>query len=189
EFKREAVKELKRFYISELLPRARAELTRRGDAEGLQALEQEAEPLILLGGDEITVSLHPLFDDLGLTTEIATKLNEATTANARVAITRTPAGTDARQGHMDAMAAAQSGHDLLKDLEGLARRVEAHAKKYTPPDRTGQAFAADLQSMYASESTGTMVVRDRSGKAVDVDELRNRATAYLEGEPQGARKP
>ncbi len=172
DFKRRAVGEFMRFYREELVPQARELAKAEGRDDLLPIIEQETEPLVLLGGDEITVSLHGLFAELKIVKLAVAKLTDRQVANARVAVTHSGAG-DPATGHVGAMKRAQAGHDQLKDtFEPYARELVAKAKKIPEPlAAEARSLAGRISRMYTLEVVGTTKIIDAEGKVVDRDAL------------------
>lgn len=173
EFKRNAREKFQDFYKTVLLPEA--EKLAAGDTAKLDALKGEQTPLLLLGGDELTISLPHVFEDLGLVDHIVAKLAEI--ANARVAVTHTGSG-DGAAGHKDAMKNADAGHSLLKKYEDLTRAVE-DARRSLPDEKKVQAttLADKLKGLYTTDDNGKTTLRSPDGTSID--KLRIDAAALL----------
>jgi hypothetical protein len=182
DYKRRAIEELTGFYERELIPLARETARARGRDDLLPLIDQESSPVILLGGDEITVSLHSLFEELGLVPKMVAKLTEPAIANSRVAVTHSDASTSGAAGHAAAMSAGQSGQDLLKKkYEPLARALRQKARRLTPGDATRARALADLfERMYTIDEGGKTVFRSQRGDAVDVTAKETEAKMILE---------
>jgi hypothetical protein len=172
EYKRKAAAEFARYYKEELLPKARDKAQQLNRQDLLSALATEGEPTMLLGGDEITVSLSGAFEELGLLPEAVAKLTNPKVANARVAVTHTGAG-DGMVEHDLAMQRASGGQDILKKrIEPLARKLETASKSLTGRDAAvAKELVAKMNGMYTVEQAGKDVVVDASGQPVDVDAL------------------
>jgi len=181
DFKREASNAFKAFYKKELLPKAKELARTQKRQDLLEALEKEPEPLMLLGGDEITVSLPKAFEELGLLPEAVARLTSPDVANARVAVTHSGDGPGA-EGHVAAMGAAQGGQDMLKkDFEPLARDLRAKAAKLEP-EQAGQAvaLAERIDRLYTEERSGKTQLMDVDGSVVEPDRLKAQVRAMLE---------
>jgi hypothetical protein len=180
-FKRDAVEAFKTFYTEKLLPKAK-ELARAQKRQDLvEALDKEAEPLVLLGGDEITVSLSKAFAELNLVPEAVAKLTSPEVANARVAVTHSGQGSGA-EGHSAAMKSAQGGQDLLKkDFEPKARELRTKASTLPPEVAVQAAALADrIDRLYTEERAGKTLVIDSSGTVVDPEQLKAQIATILE---------
>jgi hypothetical protein len=181
DFKRNAVKAFQAFYAKELLPKAKelAKLQNRQDL--IEVLAKESEPLMLLGGDEITVSLPKAFAELNLVPEAVAKLTSPEVANARVAVTHSGQGNGA-EGHAAAMKSAQGGQDLLKkDFEPLARDLRAKASKLAPEQAAQASTLADrIERLYTEERDGKTLVIDATGTVVDPAQLEAQVATIME---------
>jgi len=155
EFKRRAAETFKNYYRDTLLPEAKAEAVKRNRQDLLDILNKEPEPLMLLGGDEITVSLPKAFQELGLVPKAVAKLTSPEVANARVAVTSTGDGPGAA-GHVAAMKASQGGQDILKkNIEPLARELRAKSESLPPEQAAPLVKYADrMDGMYMEERSG-----------------------------------
>ena len=178
DFKRNAVKAFQAFYAKELLPKAKELAKQQNRQDLLEVLANEAEPLMLLGGDEITVSLPRAFAELNLVSEAVAKLTSPDVANARVAVTR---GSGA-EGHASAMKSAQGGQDLLKkDFEPLARDLRTKASTLAPEQAAHAVTLADrIDRLYTEERDGKTLVIDASGTVVEPAELKAQVATILE---------
>jgi hypothetical protein len=172
EYKRKAAGEFARFYKEELLPKAREKAQQLNRQDLLSALAGEGEPTMLLGGDEITVSLSGAFEELGLLPDAVAKLTNPNVANARVAVTHTGSG-DGMVEHDLAMQRAGDGQDILKKrVEPLARKLDTAAKSLAGDDATvAQNLVTKMKGMYTVEREGKDVVADASGQPVDLEVL------------------
>jgi hypothetical protein len=126
--------------------------------EALAALKAEDKPPILLGGDEITVSLHPIFDQLGLVSDVVKILTEDPQVNARVAIARSGVSNDQAAAQQNAMKEGSEAHGDLKDLEQRARDL-AEVVEYLPFFMADDRMDADrhlatLQGAFISVENG-----------------------------------
>ena len=180
DFKRRAVGEFTQFYRDELVPIARHQARERGREDLLRALDRETGPLMLLGGDEITVSLHGLFEELGIVPLAVSKLTDVKVANARVAVTHSGAG-DPATGHVDAMKRAQGGHDQLKkSIEPYVHDLESKARTLAAPQAEEVwALAQRIKRMYTDEVKGVVKLLDSDGKEVDLRALRKQVRVLL----------
>jgi hypothetical protein len=172
------VKAFQAFYAKELLPKAKELAKQQNRQDLLDVLANEAEPLMLLGGDEITISLPRAFAELNLVSEAVAKLTSPEVANARVAVTR---GSGA-EGHANAMKSAQGGQDLLKkDFEPLARDLRTKASTLAPEQAAQAVTLADrIDRLYTEERDGKTLVIDASGMVVEPAELKAQVARILE---------
>ncbi len=181
EFKRHASEDFVRYYKTDLMTKARNLAQPREDGRVLlDALDRETEPVLLLGGDEVTVSLGSVFEELGLVPEIVAKLTDPKVANARVAVTRTGAGDGAAE-HELAMDRGNAGQGLLKKTaEPYARSLDTAAKSLSG-DQAAQAHAlVDLfNGMYTVEQDGQPVLVDKTGTPVDWPAVQKRAAGLI----------
>ncbi len=181
EFKRHASEDFVRYYKTELMTKARKIATPREDGRVLlDALDLEAEPVLLLGGDEVTVSLGSVFEELGLVPEIVAKLTDPKVANARVAVTRTGAGDGAAE-HDLAMDRGNKGQGLLKKTaEPYARSLDTAAKSLSG-DQAAQAHALVelLNGAYTVEQDGQPILVDKTGTPLDWAAVKKRAAALI----------
>ena len=141
----------------------------------LAALEHEGTPLYLQGGDEITLSISPVFRQLGMEHEFVQFLFE--NANARVAITDANGGTD---GHREAMKKADSGHKELKKYEEVRRAISNEIKS----DRlTGDRLALaeklvqEIDTLYTQ--TNESGETELHGRAMKPEQIRAEADRLL----------
>ncbi len=171
-FKRKAENAFRKFYTDRLLPEAirRAKAQHRPDL--VERFQKEPRPLLLLGGDEITVSLDHGFEELGLVGEAVAKLNSPEVANARVSVTET-GDASGRAGHMAAMDRSQIGHDLLKSVEEMSRGLDDAADDMSKKNAAAaKALAKRMTEMYTIEQNGRTVLVDPAGKPVDLEALK-----------------
>jgi hypothetical protein len=181
EYKRNAANEFRKFYRGELMQKAREAAAKRPDsAELLKALDAEQEPTMLLGGDEITVSLAGVFDELGLVPEIVAKLTDPKIANARVAVTRTGIG-DGTVEHDLAMQRGGGGQDILKKkVEPLARSLDTASKSLSGvPKQHADALVEQMNGMYTTEVEGENVLVDKRGDKVDFKTIEAQANQLI----------
>jgi hypothetical protein len=173
--KRDAVASF-RLYYAEVLKKAREMAQARpNDRLALEeALRNEDSPLILLGGDEITISLSPAFQELDLINEMVKKLQELATA--RVAVTNTGDANGA-EGHAKAMEAADAGHGVLKKYEELGRYLRK-VKPTLPEAKQDRAvqLAGKIDTLYTAKVGEDTVLRTTDG---DVSDLRWEAEQLL----------
>jgi hypothetical protein len=174
QFLRDSVAALRRTY-ADVLPQARA--LADGDPELLRALADpiESEPLVLLGGDEITISLHRALEPFA--NVFARTLVEH--ANSRVAVTRTGEPPEATESDpRPAMQEAESAQDALKDHELLLRELRLMVARLSadgvPNDQRLEAQAMvdelGLQHLYTAQVDGETVLRRHdTGEVFDVD--------------------
>ena len=135
---------------------------------------------MLLGGDEITVSLHPLFLELDLVPAATANLMTEAVANARVAVTRSDRNVDGRAGHAQAMKQSESGHDKLKGYEQLARDLTQKSKRL-PPALAAQAreVSGALSKLFVMRSDEGDALASSDGDTVNIAHLETRAAALL----------
>jgi hypothetical protein len=180
ETKRGAVKDFKEYYES-VLNKAKAAARARNDRKLIDALDKETEPLVMLGGDEITVSLSGALDELGLIPEIVENL--AKIANARVAVTDSGRGNGA-EGHKAAMKKADAGHGLLKKYEQLGQILDGRSKAMEGRRRENAlAVKARIDNLYTAEHAGNTVLRCSDGKSIST--LRNKIAIALGKDGRG----
>lgn len=151
------------------------------DAEQQAALDQlhkEGQPLVLLGGDEITLSVHPAMEPYlpGLVAAVA----EA--SRGRVAVTRAqtdPAMADddaARvEAHRKAMGQADLAASVLKSFEVALRKLNRRVEQITDPAKQADARAIvdnlGLGQLYADVDLASGEVKLRRFKSgADVTE-------------------
>jgi hypothetical protein len=185
EHKREALYRFTSFYQEVLIPEAIAQAQKLGRDDLLErinhVIDHEPEPLVLLGGDEITISLHPVFNEFeGLVPAAVEMLTNPAIANARVAVTHT-GESNGIEGHTTAMAASEAGHDMIKKYEALARDLRQKAKRDPAVREQANAIAAMLDHVYVSNDTGNdqTIFHDRAGKKVDMKEIKDEADGLL----------
>jgi hypothetical protein len=190
EFKRRIISEFYGFYKTKVVPEARAAIAKysqggrqliASDPEHL--LKAEAEPLLLLGADEITVSLPRAFEELGLVPMVVAQLQRI--ARSRVAVTRTGADTSGAAGHDAAMKGVDKLHDRLKEYERLARDL-LDVRNRLPEKEQAEAarFAEYFNGLYiATDDRGTANVYEHgtNKQAADLDKRVNDAKALIRG--------
>jgi len=173
-FKRNAVDQMRQFY-GEVLDRAIADAKKNHNAGLAKALEGEREPLFLLGGDEITLSLHHgLQPYVG---EIAAKLAQA--ARARVAVTDTGHGSNAVEAHKKALQAADPAHGILKEYETAERELRSLVSEIGDRKVAERGAALvdglGLNRLFIDATTGkNKLVNFETGKEVDNGALKKR---------------
>lgn len=135
---------------------------------------------MLLGGDEITVSLSGVFEELGLLPEIVAKLTDPKVANARVAVTKTGAG-DGMVEHDLAMQRGGGGQDILKkQVEPLSRSLATAQKSLTGVKaQHAKALVDQMNGMYTVEVAGENVLVDAKGEKVDFKAIEGQAKALI----------
>jgi len=172
EYKRKAADEFARYYKEELLPKAREKAQEQHREDLVSALANEGEPTMLLGGDEITVSLSGAFEELGFLPEAVAKLTSRKVANARVSVTRTGAG-DGIVEHDRAMQRAGDGQDILKKrIEPLARKLETAAGSLSGDNaKIAKDLMTKIAGMYTIELQGKDVAVDATGEPVNIEAL------------------
>ena len=159
-----------------VLDRVIAKAAAKGDNATVVALEKERTALVLLGGDELTVSLHPAFKTYGLLGEVIAVLQQVTLGDgrlgARVAVTATgkPGG---KAGHIDAMEKASPGHDRIKHLEQDSRDLENGSGYLSGADRERAVQLADeMKTWHTEQVDGESQLFDANGQAVDETEVK-----------------
>ncbi|MCE9578801.1 MAG: DUF4157 domain-containing protein [Deltaproteobacteria bacterium] len=178
-FRRRAIQRVRQSY-QVLVREAIAAAEKRGDHELAEQLRAEMEPSLLMGGDEITLSLHA-----GLRpyqARLAAALADPDVARARVATSTT--GTDpanAVDDHIKAQQAADPAHSVLKGFEAAQRDLELLVAEIPHPDRQreGAALVKNLGlNLLFAENDGAIVLRRSDTNAVqDPDELRRKIEA------------
>jgi len=183
ELKRNAANEFSRYYRQDLMKKARdAAASRENHVELNKVLDAETNPTMLLGGDEITVSLAGAFEELGLLPEIVAKLTDPKVANARVAVTKTGVG-DGMVEHDLAMQRGGGGQDILKkNVEPLARSLATTQKSLTGAKAQRAKMLVDLMNgMYTIEVDGENVLVDAKGEKVDFKLIQSQANSLIDG--------
>jgi hypothetical protein len=182
------VKKLESYYRETFLPAAEhaIKVNRRDDLKGL--VKDEREPLFLLGGDEITISIPRVFEQLGIVPGLVAHLQQE--ARSRVAVTRTGIALDGARGHERAMKAAEAGHDQLKGFEKVARDLNQNHRHLTGQKRLrAEQLENELNGLYTSTGDdGVIVVLSRDGRRVPESVLEGWKTEALELLGQGDRK-
>jgi hypothetical protein len=138
EFKRRAVAQLRAIY-HRLQPQVVAAARTRGDEQTARDVDLELEPLFLLGGDEITISLHASFDDL--VPQFVAALQDPEGARARVGISRTQdaaGATDSRDSHIVAFGQADKTQSRVKHYEDRHRHLLQLVANIADPARREQ---------------------------------------------------
>ncbi|MEJ7599367.1 MAG: hypothetical protein WKG01_15780 [Kofleriaceae bacterium] len=188
-FKRGAVFAFHAFYNDELLPAARERITTERQDELWAVIEQETVPLMLLGADEITISLPRAFEELGLVPMAVAHLQ--TSARCRVAVTHTGKTEPGARGHERAMKAAESPHKLQEDNEALMRALD-DVVEFLPEGDHDYAckLRHKIEHLYTStDERGQLGIRDVSGKRVrNLMQLRERATKLIQKATANARR-
>jgi hypothetical protein len=172
EFKRRAVAQLRAVY-HRLQPQVVAAARTRGDEQTARDVDLELEPLFLLGGDEITISLHASFDDL--VPQFVAAMQDPEGARARVGISRTadaPGSTDSRDSHIVAFTQADKTQSRVKHYEDRHRTLLQLVAAIGDPDQRddGQrkVDALRLGDLYG-EYTDHVVLRHSSDGSVEED--------------------
>jgi hypothetical protein len=154
---------------ADILPDARRRAAERKLQYLLPSLEGEEKPLLLLGGDEITLSVPHAFEVLGLVPTIVNFLQ--TKANSRVAVTRTGNVNGAR-GHERAMNAAETAHKILKSYEEIGRDLDLRSRRWVPSSermlaRSSLSWKASTRSRNtATRSSVTWVENGRRASSI-----------------------
>ena len=148
----------------------------------LDQLRKEADPLLLLGGDEITLSLHP-----AMQSQVAELVAEVAQASrGRVAVTRAltepaKAGDQAArvEAHKKAMSEADPAANVLKSFEIALRKLKHMVGQVTDPTKQAEAQAIvdklGLDQLYADvdPATGNVKLkRFKSGTEVSEADLK-----------------
>jgi hypothetical protein len=175
EFRRRAIA-LTREGYSELVAQAIEEARQRGDHELARELEAERQPSLLMGGDEITLSLHEGMRPY--VPRLAAVLMDPDIARARVAISTTGSNPAAAvDDHILAQLRADPAHSVLKDFEAAQRDLERTVDDLRDPARRAHAAAwlreSGLSRLYAeNEGRGIVLRRNDTGAIVDPGPLR-----------------
>ncbi len=184
ELRQTAIAAVKAYYVNELLPKAQRLAAERGVDLGLTPSELR-EPLMLVGGDELTISVPRAFQELGLVNEFVAHVKTA--ARARVAVTRTGTVSGAK-GHADAMKHAEGAHTLLKEQEVIARELKlalAAVPEGTPRYDALTDTHLWFEALYTTaDEQGVTTLRDQQGNAVDkhaLDQKTAEARTLLSG--------
>lgn len=158
--------------------------------EAYAELKAEKDPLLLLGGDEITIALHPLFERV--LPELAADLSRA--LNARVGVSRSRAtggGHFARRAaHKNGIAQADAGTATVKWAESHHRRfimsIARIEDEKARADLTEMLEGLHLLELFADthEKQGSRLRRIGTGEwALDIEEqvqaLRDAAALQL----------
>jgi len=175
EFRRRAIARTRQGY-RELVAQAIDDARRRGDHALAGELEAERQPSLLMGGDELTLSIHDGMRPY--LPQLAAVLMDPDVARARVAISTT--GRDpaaAVKDHILAQMRADPAHSVLKDLEAAQRDLERTMDDIRDPERKAQAAAwlrdSGLGRLYAeNEGRGIVLRRNDTGEIVEPDGLR-----------------
>ena len=172
---------------AELHTRALTSARTRGDHKLAEELSKESEPLLLLGGDEITLSLHPAMAP-HVPELVQTLTNHA---RSRVAITRAVAARPTDRGrveaHQQALKGAERGHELLKKFEAAERELGRLADELPRGMRKRAAVkriaGLRLGELYTDlDAHGRTVLRRTSepATALEVAEVRTQVSAVRE---------
>lgn len=176
--KEDAVKQIRGYYTGTLIPAAEAKAAAQQMPLELSAADR-AGPNLLLGGDEITISLPRVFEQLGLVPGFVATVQSA--ARARVALAHT--GTvDGAKGHAEAMKTAESAHNMLKEAEQVSKDLGEASKRLDSEkkDRADE-LRVWFERLYTnSDEIGTTQLMDRNGKVVvDIEQRVADAKALL----------
>jgi hypothetical protein len=183
EFRREAIARTRKGY-SELVAQAIDDARRRGDLALAEELEAERQPSLLMGGDELTLSVHDGMRPY--VPRLAAVLMDPDVARARVAISTTGGNAaDAVDDHILAQQRADPAHSVLKDFEAALRDLERTMDDIRDPERKAQAAAwlrdAGLGRLYAeNEGRGIVLRRNDTGEIVEPDGLRQTITEVMQ---------
>jgi hypothetical protein len=178
-FRRQAIARVRAAY-RKLLVKAIADAVKRGDEELAKQLRAEPEVSMLMGGDEITLSLHEgMRVVMG---QMAAALQNPDGPRARVAISTTgddPA--EAVDDHIKAQQAADPAHSVLKEFEGAQRDLELTVDEIKDEGKRkkGDAMVKELglMTLYAennNDKDGIVLRRSDTGVVVDAAALRTR---------------
>jgi hypothetical protein len=175
EFRRRAIARTRKGY-GELVAQAIDDARRRGKHALARELEAEHQPSLLMGGDEITLSVHAGMRPY--LPRLAAVLTDPDVARARVAISTT--GSDRRaavQDHIVAQQRADPAHSVLKDFEAalrdLERVMDATRDAESKDGAAAWLLASGLGRLYAeNEGDGIVLRRNDTGEIVNPDELR-----------------
>jgi hypothetical protein len=176
-FRREAIWLTRKCY-TELVAEAIEAARRRGARELADELSQEIEPSLLMGGDELTLSLHEGMRPY--VARLAAALTRPSAPRARVAISTT--GSDPRDAvgeHIRAQERADPAHGILKNFEAAQRDLELMVAEIGnfAGELRGAVLVRELKlNLLYAEHTGHDIVLRRSdtNAIVDVAELRGR---------------
>jgi hypothetical protein len=175
EFRRRAIARTRKGY-SELVAQAIDDARRRGRHALARELEAERQPSLLMGGDEITLSVHEGMRPY--LPRLAAVLMDPDIARARVAISTTGSDpTAAVQDHIVAQRRADPAHSVLKDFEAALRDLERTMDDLHEPEGKAQAAAwlheLGLSHLYAeNEGAGIVLRRNDTGAVVNPARLR-----------------
>jgi len=176
-FRRHAILRVHRGYRT-LVWEAIESAEQRGDRALADQLRAEKEPSLLMGGDEITLSLHEGMRPY--LPRLAAALMNPTAPRARVAISTT-GGDRARavEEHIQAQQRADPAHSVLKYFEAEQRALELMIEDIDNFERQRQGAALvselGLNLLYAeNEGAGIVLRRNDTGAIVDSKALRER---------------
>ena len=181
DLKRARIDHFREQYKSVLLPAAIEKASGRRDAQKILAiLRAEDNPPLLLGGDEITVSLHPVFQTLGLV-PTAVGFLTAQDVNARVAVARTGGGAPVA-GHRAAMQAADPAQSILKDYEALAVEMYQNLSDLRGQDlENAQQLIHQIGGFYVTVKRGGGAdLTSANGETVNGEDVKRAAHELLE---------
>lgn len=182
EFRREAIAGTRRGY-GELVAQAIDDARRRGDRELARELEAERQPSLLMGGDEITLSLHEGMRPY--LPRLAAVLMDPGIARARVAISTTGSAPDAAvKDHILAQRRADPAHSVLKDFEAKQRDLEQTIDAIRDPADKARAAAwlrtSGLSRLYAeNDGHGIVLRRNDTGAIVHLVQLQRGLDALM----------
>jgi len=173
--KQQADDQFRRAY-DKILEKVIAEAAKKGDTATVEALDKERTALVLLGGDELTVSLHPAFREYKVLGEVIAALQHVAMGDgrlgARVAVTDTGA-PGGKAGHIDAMEKASPGHDRIKHLEQDSRDLMTGARYLSGADaERAQQLAREMTTWHTSQVDGETHLFDPQGNKVDEAEVK-----------------
>lgn len=142
-----------------------------------EQLSAEREPSLLMGGDEITLSLHKGMRRY--VPRLAAALNDPYVARARVAISTTGNPAQAVDDHIVAQQRADPAHSVLKDFEAEQRDLELTVVEIDSFTRKRQGNALieglGLNLLYAeNEGKGIVLRRNDTNEVVDTNKLHGR---------------
>lgn len=152
------------------------------------ALEAERSVPLLMGGDEFSLSVHPL-----LASQLPTLVASlAQVTNSRITVvearsTRPDSERANQSAHRDAMQAGESGHDRLKNkIEVEVQRLRLRATRF-PDNERAQAEAligaSGLTTLYSTvdvtDGATTVVLRDFNTGDIVTDEVVTQRIAHV----------
>jgi hypothetical protein len=168
--KREKLQAIRAAYRTELLAKAKQLAVSQHRLDLLEQLDGEPELVVLLGGDEITVSLAPAFKELGLV-DLAVSI--VAKANARVSL----AEGNGVEGHRTAIATAETAHGTLKRYEELAKMMERASQTSGKAPELARLIR-EIRHLYTA-TTESGQIELRSTEGTPTNSIRKRAEELL----------